>query len=1509
MEAAKILSKRPCLIILLFLLMLISFSSSRVHAENGANVNFNDILNSVDYNKIEKHIEVLSSLGSRVTGYNGCEAAADYIAKIFLSYGLKVSRQEYPVVVPKDHGASVILLDEKGEEVKTINAYAIWPNLIQTSMIPSETRFEGPLIYVGEGKLADFDGKNVMGAIVLMRFNSENNWINAAKLGAKAVIFIAPTETSYIEVRSKFLRTPIYFPRLYISNQDGTELQKAAESENLTVRLQSGMKYEEVKAENIIGVIPGKDNPEDIIVVAAHYDTWSVVPLLAPGRDEATSIASLLELARYFSNNPPKKTIWFVALSGHYQALAGARWFTEKYFFGGEKIWFFVGLDFSTDGNEVAMLYRGHMYDFGGGGVVLRWTSWLGRRIFSTYIPSLEKQKMKSYNVQDGFTGFTYGWWGSIPVPYMLDSEPFAIAHGIGFTIRTNGVRRLHWGNPLSTEVKIENLKPQLEVASAVIYGLANENEPFSSLTSFSEPERYLFTAAGGDLAGFLTVQGRVRYYNLSIGWYTDFPNALVVVQRIDKSFASYPFSTIIEISNGTGRFTVIGASGYGYGHGYGIVDQWNFEAFHINEKTGFIDYAPDYGQYGRAVVQFSYSLNTQPYSVTTILFKCSSAVLFDVVDPVSFRPKLFFDPRFKNAMHSWSPSTTVSGGGGWWSPTISVSGRWSFIIYDFATLSEYIMWGFYSVGYEDLAMVFVPPDTRFMVIYRSGAQAPIVGLLTNSTSEKPQGSGYLIKSNEELKIPITAYRFINDIYFLSQDRYAKLKSSSLRNPIAERNFMELEKHLKKAEKALSELRYDDAYSELTLAWGWAIQSYNETMGVIFDAVDINVIFFSLFFLFVFFFERMVFQSSGRKRWIIIAILFAALLGAYWYLHPAPKIAVNPAMSPLSVAILMLFIFVSTLLIDRMKRILREERTKIMGKHYAERATVPLVIMSFSYAPRNMRRRKTRTILVLSTVLTVTFALIAFTSVLPTLEVKFAHLPELPATYQGVLFKAEMTQTPDNILEPSIIGAIKAAAPNVTIATRVWCYPQLVGTEQVYQIIKSSSGSARIRAVLGLSPNELDIYMKAIRGRWIIESDKYVCLLSNQLAKRLNVDIGDNVQYGDLTLKVIGTYNEEQFNLIKDLDNYAITPANPNMVSALAAGRPIEGEQQVVPLSWEEIIVVPNKLAYDLGGYLASVAVISDNDEVIKQISNTFALTIQGIRMYMSLDGKVYVPSPVGWFGTQGFGFILAPLIIGCFTLFNTIITGVKERAREIFVYSSVGLSPKGVTLIFFAESLVYALTAGTLGYLLGIAANVIFVRSGYLPENFISNTSSLATMITIFISIISILLATLYPAFTASKMITPSLERKWKIPTKPRGDEWTVPLPFQMDTQEEVYGLMMYINEYFSAYTVESGQPFIVKDVKVFPEKLRVEVFMTLLPIESGVTQEFVIEAKVPEEENRWFFNLYIHRLSGVKELWIAVNRTIIDIIRKQILLWGSLPESERMKYMKGTAERKMEE
>jgi hypothetical protein len=276
-------------------------------------------------------IRALSTNGSRVVGYPGERFAADYVERQFnqLFGPGNVRTESFQATVPMDRGAT---LTAGG---KTYTIYSVWPNLVRTSQLPPEG-VSGPLIYAGNGELGAFNGKDVNGAIVLVDFNSGAEWLNAPRLGAKAVVFIEPDRTMRGEAEAKFISIPITIPRFYIKKSEAAALQAmAAGRRSPQATVKASMPWERVSARNFVGVIPGRSRDpkiaRQIIVVQAYYDGMSVVPALAPSAEGAGGIAALLQAARTFQKYPPERTVWFVATSGHYLGLQGVREFVHNH--------------------------------------------------------------------------------------------------------------------------------------------------------------------------------------------------------------------------------------------------------------------------------------------------------------------------------------------------------------------------------------------------------------------------------------------------------------------------------------------------------------------------------------------------------------------------------------------------------------------------------------------------------------------------------------------------------------------------------------------------------------------------------------------------------------------------------------------------------------------------------------------------------------------------------------------------------------------------------------------------------------------------------------------------------------------------------------------------------------------------------------------------------------------------------------------------------------------------
>ena len=1489
--------------------------------------NFNEVIDAISINNILSHVYNFSSFGTRVTGTEGCNQAASYIYNYLKSLpNVSVIKQEYNITVPVDEGASITLLN-KGREI--IKAYPLWPNLVQASPTPPEG-LEGRLVYVGNGDYADFNKKFSPGDIVLMEFNTGNNWQKAAELGAKAVIFIEPSTTNYFQELAKFSQTPVYFPRLLVSAVDGMRLKELSQaSDGLIVNVKSNIRYKVVKAENIIGVIKGKPgNPtnltgvdEEIIMVGAHYDSWSVVPAIAPGADESTGVATLLELARYFSEHPPKRTIWFVALSGHWEALAGAREFTEKYYFSpeiqnGTKVaWMFINLDFSTDSNKVGLVFVGDMYTLGPGPemywVLPKYDTWINPRV-QNYLQQMENQLGKPFTRLVENSLRADWWWATIPTPYILDSEPITVAGGAGFSLRTTDTYRFNWGM-LDTPEKVnrENLEPQVQLAACLVYGFSNDPEipSASNLKSMLAPQRLYIRGSVATGAGFNTLVGKVWTYNISKGWYDSVPNALVVVKTAQFCMPIYPFAKIIQYADSNGSFEIHGL-GPGLTSGTGqwqrVLQGYYVEAFHIDNNSGLIDYAPDFGLYGLQSFSFFPLMSSIPTSITTVVFKCSPVEIFNFVDPRTLEPNTLPDPRR-------SGSIRVAGSEAGY-PGVYYSNPWSISMYEAYTQSPLNQFGYYYNPQETIIMFFLPLNTSVAITYRSGVLSELGVLFINTSLQNPEGYGYKVEAKKIIRIVNTPLQLSRDLLSVTSFRYTKLKEKFIRSVISDEALKKAEKFLQDSEEAFKSKDYSKSHMMAVSAWLEVLRGYKDTMNLIYDVARAVVIFSSLLFLFTLFFEPLVFSYLGFKRLASSLLVAGTLIVVFYLLHPGINVISSSIMSLVGVTIGGFFVGVLALFLSRTLEMVRKHRLELLGLHFEKESTVGSLMSTWaSVSVFNLRKRKIRTTLILFSVSVITFSLTSFTSTSPSNIPLPISIPWNREAYGNVPYTGlyvtkvgtEMNQI-QNLFTTEIAEYVKANLPDAYVSRRVWLYPpsSLVsgGAAIVTGFISTLAEDKQyqIKAIAGFDPEELNIgiinHSLIIEGSWFNESDYASCIITKQVADSLNVHTGDYVKWGGIILKVKGILNETMLNRIVDLDTKSMAPWNPDYITTIRLAPSAQGmQEQYIPVSWQQVLIVPSRLALDLGGYVRSVAVKYDNYTKIKSLAESMALTLS-VSVYVSSGNDIKYYSSYTFYNLQGFGVVIIPMIIGSLVILSTMLGALSERVPEIKIYSALGLSPSGVASQFLVESLVIASIGSMMGYLAGLAANGFLTLTNALPLNYTMNTSGLSVLLSIGFSFLAVILSALYPAYSASRLVTPSLERKWKPPTEPVGDNWDIPLPFSLTDSIEVRGVLKYLAEYFRAFLNSTVETFILREVELKETENTLFMKVDLAPVEAHLSQEVLLVAT--KEIDHHNFYLHIKRTSGSRIPWRSSNLAFIDTIRKQMLMWRTLSSEERRRY-----------
>ncbi|KYH41655.1 MAG: hypothetical protein AYL32_003550, partial [Candidatus Bathyarchaeota archaeon B26-2] len=369
----------------------------------------------------------------------------------------------------------------------------------------------------------------------------------------------------------------------------------------------------------------------------------------------------------------------------------------------------------------------------------------------------------------------------------------------------------------------------------------------------------------------------------------------------------------------------------------------------------------------------------------------------------------------------------------------------------------------------------------------------------------------------------------------------------------------------------------------------------------------------------------------------------------------------------------------------------------------------------------------------------------------------------------------------------------------------------------------------------------------------------------------------------------------------------------------------MDGEQ-VTPLKfdldfnpWTEHVtmdycfIIPYEEALNLGGDIASISIQFDNASMVLEAAARISEMFPSYLTYFTErdpeTGKLgcYMASMATSYTVLGLEFQVVPLTIVILAIFNIVMGSVYERRREISTYSVIGLSPLHIAIMFLAESIVHALIGGVLGYLSAMFLSRlvgVVIPVGVIARNYSSSWVTMALGLSMGATII----ASIYPAWVAGRLATPSLERAWKIRTKPIGDTWEIPLPFYVIGDDSI-GILEYIKEYMEAHESSDAPDFSVKALRIMEGEVEgrryksITASIKLAPYETGIAEEtrfYLVEV----EPGRWEPHIVAKRIMGPRDRWARMHRHYVDLFRKQLLLWGSLPPTERRRYVERVKE-----
>ncbi len=1448
------------------------------------------LLDQLNAEAVLEHAYTLSTLGSRVTGYRGYYASVSYIAGQLSSLGLNPEYRNFTLLVPVD-GGSRIRIPEAGAEIE---AYALWPN--GHVGVWDCSNLSGKLVYVGEGKLEDFDGKDVEGAIVVMDFRSGDNWRYAAKFGARAVVFVGSGEADRYEAYSKFEWYAFYpFVRLYVEGEGAERLVECALRGYAAV-IDSRISLKAVEASNLLVKIPGRRQDEAVLVIAS-IDSWSVVPALAQSVHDALNVGFLLELAKVATRARLERSLWVAFLSGRWQGLAGARRMADSFASdpdltsGRNVVWYVVGVDFSDDFPGVSLVYVGHFYRAGRALLTAKY-SWVQElvtgRLNDLVYAYLSQRKLLPENLAGAYRelglirdvdlveGPDWSWTGTMATPYLLDTEPFVVANMAGFTIRTQFSFRNWEGVPGTSPVRWSYVAPQLYQAAALILQMLAAEEVRLS-RSASIPTR--FTGLGGGAAGVLlwglvSFRVSVASFNLSTGWYTPVPGAIV---RAWSYPHTYPFACALEGTGPDGTAEIAGLSPQG-------VNYWLIEAVKVEEGSVYV---VDHGVYGVPPAALVVGALQDPMPVFVPVFKGGVIVLFDVISPRLFRTGAMDDPRAGGVRVWYNFGGEVK-------------------VYDIWTKAEPMHWSSYLAPQYDVAMVAAPVGSRIVVSAKpenpSLEPRPLI-LLTNSTEQEPEGLGVQVKPGFTLiATPTLAYSL--DTFRVAQSRYSQLKSKGVRRLSAEAYEKHASWYISAALNATKERRYSEAYRYSLLALSFSARYYAEEVMPLYDETARTAV-LMLFIVLpsAYLLERLLVHSEGLKRVLAVAGVGAAALLLFTLVHPAMTVLANSAMSVLGTSLLMIALLVLAVFSSETSHALRSYAASKLGFHEFRREEISAALISVSTALENMRKRPLRSVLTLMSIVAVAVAVVSLTSTSPTVLTS-ASVVHRPAAYEGLAVRRGFGVLQE-VLSVKTVEALKGLAGLASVP-RVWLYPVSVNKLGPYGLVVGKSGYIAVQAVLGLNPLEADKVLSraVVNGSAFHPRHVYACLLTTKQARSLGVTVGDEIEYSGLKLSVAGILSEEVLQgLPGDPDGYPYVPLDPTYSPTLYGFAVGGGQIRPSPLAWERVLVVTDALALKLGGFVNSVGVLTENStfDAMMDLARRACYALDaGVSIHS--NGTSVAVSRVFGYALFGWEFVIPLLALGSVSVVVTLLAAVYERSREMLVFSALGLSPRGAALMFTAEFLVYGLLGAFIGYVLGWALSWQFISMGLLPETYVFNYASAAVILAL-VAVVSVCLSSAaYPALKASRLITPSLERAWKPPTKPRGDSWEVVFPLRLASRGEALGLLEYLREYYEGAGSYKPSFRVVSIEGVDASSLELRARVLVAPVESGTEQAVSIRV-IEQPGKRYIVGVTAKLLGGSRVTWHSSAPYFFDDMRKQLLLWTSLAGEEKAKYISRAA------
>ena len=809
-------------------------------------------------------------------------------------------------------------------------------------------------------------------------------------------------------------------------------------------------------------------------------------------------------------------------------------------------------------------------------------------------------------------------------------------------------------------------------------------------------------------------------------------------------------------------------------------------------------------------------------------------------------------------------------------------------------------------------------------------------------------------------------HQAVNDMYLLDERRLDDYRRAGIKSDAIEKMRERTKTLLAKVDEAIETDDGGALFYAATGALANEVRAYRAIRDLGNDVVRAVVFLLLVLIPFSFAMERLLFASPHPYRQLAYTgVIFSLMTAILWSFHPAFQITSQPLIIVMAFGIIFMSVMVVSVIFLKFKSNVEEMKSEYAESSGAQTSRLGLISTAVKLGLANMRKRKLRTGLTGATIVLITFAMLCFTSTTTYIGEKDLTLQiERPVPYTGVLLRqpsqrrirrrAELYL--DNIIaHMELSGADHADStdpPSFSSAEDIayrywWVQNPWYRTWRIHVKSPDTGRQVSMAAGLGLQGNEHRFtQVHRILPNWdrfaelertFESTQRGGCYVAHDVAKDMGIKPGDTLIIGGRSMELVGTFDPNRLEDIEDLDgrnlmllDYSAMPDTQKWLtmqgdwdmsllsSELQSGEGLtrEEEQPYVPAS--QTVILPASMLRNYGitgdSHLRTMAVRTDSIEAARQIAVETGQRMAFPAYYGSPEEGVrilvFVPFLPKAPRSLWILMILAGLII-----FNTMMSSIAERKNEIYIYTSMGLAPLHIGVLFLAEAVTYGLMGSIFGYIAGQGLATLLGHLGWLGDlslNY-SGTHAIATMmLVVCITIVS----SIIPAYRAGRLAVPSNKMRWNVPTPVDGvihDK----LPFTV-TDKTANGTMLFLHDYFDAHRDGAIGCFITDELSLSPmvvnssddpdeslAVMKLRATVSLAPYDLGVGQGVEITVVSSDSPEVLELEVSLPHESGQVNNWIRLNKTFLGDLRRQLLGWRNLRARRILRYIADAEER----